>query len=74
MFVCHKRGKGVWDSEQSVVTDSIFAGTLHIALVAFAIMGLVNDSIVAVDPIFWLLCGVGCRLTVMNITNDNQNK
>lgn len=37
----------------------VFAKALWAGLIAFCVTGLVNDSIVAVNPIFWLLFGVG---------------
>lgn len=39
--------------------QKVFEKALWSGLFAFCITGLVNDSIVAVNPIFWLLFGVG---------------
>lgn len=45
--------------ESSKETGVIFEKALWAGLTAFCITGLVNDSIVAVNPVFWLLFGVG---------------
>lgn len=44
----HDKGEGM-----------VFEKALWAGLIAFCVTGLVNDSIVAVNPIFWLLFGVG---------------
>lgn len=38
----------------------IFEKGLWAGLLAFCVTGLVNDSIVTVNPVFWLLLGIGC--------------
>lgn len=45
---------------KNIEQKDIFGATVLIGVAVFAITGLVNDSIVAVNPIFWLLCGIGC--------------
>lgn len=42
--------------------SSVFAPTTVIAVTAFAITGLVNDSIVSVNPIFWIVFGLACAM------------
>lgn len=41
----------------------LFGAALLTGVAVYAITGLVNDSIVAVSPIFWLLCGICCAMT-----------
>lgn len=52
-------GKEYFREEKWGNKKDVFEKTLWAGLASFCIAGLVNDSIVAVNPIFWLLFGIG---------------
>ena len=59
MFRYFGRGAYEYCIQSRKERGSVFEKTLWAGLMVFCITGLVNDSIVAVNPIFWLLFGVG---------------
>lgn len=42
--------------------EELLGASLLTGVGVYAITGLVNDSIVTVSPVFWLICGIGCAM------------
>lgn len=59
-FRYFKGGLGVYMVRPGVRAGDTFEKALWSGLLAFCVSGIVNDSIVAVNPMFWMLLGVGC--------------
>lgn len=61
LVILAKCGIGKYILSKELVKEDIVDASVLIGVGVFAIAGLVNDSIVAVSPIFWLLCGTCCE-------------
>lgn len=53
------RGAGYVMRKKAAEVGASFEKALWAGLLAFCITGVVNDSIVAVNPIFWIMFGIG---------------
>lgn len=44
------------------VEKRIITSTVFLCVIGYCVIGIINDSVVAVSPIFWVLLGIGIRL------------